>query len=859
MRFIRFTIVIFVTLYCTHVYSQTQKGVVKTRGRMTGNGAVIAGSRLPGTLVKIKGGNGVVSQQDGTFTLSLPEKRFVVEEVVKNGYALVDPELLFRQQHYSVSPLVLLLEQPGQQLKEKLAVARNIRRTLEAQLEQREKKIEAMKLSEADYLKEMQKLQQLQSNDKLIDDLVSHYAQIDYDETNATERQLADFILNGRLTEADSLLHAKGDINGRIEQWRKHEQANMQLEAKIKKEQDLLSQSRSIEKEELRRLGRECYSRYEIALLRCRLDSAAHYIALRASLDTTNIDWQNDAGRFFFDYIGDDDKARHFYHCSLQQALKQYGAKSGEAMVAYSNMAAIFKKGKGDDYSLFERYMKQAITICQSLFGEEHAYNAVLCNNMGLQALETGNYEGAKEYLSKALEICEMNRLKEPLTVISVYNNLGSVCYENVDFKHAESYFKKALAIADSIAEKDEPLLAQLHDNLGNTQNCRENYDEALQHHRQALSIRRKVFGEDHRSTAVSYNNMGSVYYHQRLYTQAMECFQKAFAISKESKYGGRDLQTSIFNNIGLVHYKQDDYERAKACFQNALNRCDSITIPGRKSMAVVLNNLGHVCFGNKEDSLALSYFRNAVEVKDGYSTRLEFTEKNIKLLYLIFENYDKSFQKFYSYSGDKFFGYSDDNIMEICLSGAICEQKEFYLKAIEPYYRIFRYFAPRHSKPAYFDFDREGFGAQAPSSKDIIQLRYSIVREDAIKKDISKDIDFYVRLVEARTQKYGANHLSTAIAQTSLAAAYLYVNKNIYRAKKILEDALSIRLAHSENFLSIAIGYMALGRACYEARDYPAARENYKKAMELIKSELGETNVIVQELTKDLDSMRNN
>ena len=74
------------------VTAQTQKGVVKTRGKMI-NGQHVPGKGLPGAVVSIKGHNDVgVKNNNGSFSFPVEEKRFVVDSVKKKDYELVDAD-----------------------------------------------------------------------------------------------------------------------------------------------------------------------------------------------------------------------------------------------------------------------------------------------------------------------------------------------------------------------------------------------------------------------------------------------------------------------------------------------------------------------------------------------------------------------------------------------------------------------------------------------------------------------------------------------------------------------------------------------------------------------------------------------
>lgn len=65
-------LLIFVPLWVMLASAQTQQGYVKTKGRMGSNGTVIPGTRLPGAMVTVRGGNAVVSGNKGFIDIMVP-------------------------------------------------------------------------------------------------------------------------------------------------------------------------------------------------------------------------------------------------------------------------------------------------------------------------------------------------------------------------------------------------------------------------------------------------------------------------------------------------------------------------------------------------------------------------------------------------------------------------------------------------------------------------------------------------------------------------------------------------------------------------------------------------------------------
>ena len=139
-------------------FAQTQYGYVKTKGRMV-NGKHVPGQGLNGATVSIKGCTPVlVKSNDGSFSFPIPSQTFMVQQVQKKGYELVDADALKKSYTYSSNPICLVMETPEQQTQDQLDSERKIRRTLQRQLQQREDELEALKEAHGITLEEYQRL-----------------------------------------------------------------------------------------------------------------------------------------------------------------------------------------------------------------------------------------------------------------------------------------------------------------------------------------------------------------------------------------------------------------------------------------------------------------------------------------------------------------------------------------------------------------------------------------------------------------------------------------------------------------------------------------------------------------------------
>lgn len=580
--------------------AQTQQGYVKTPGRLSNNGQVIAGKRLSGATVQVKGRSAVVSDANGTFSFPIPANKFTIQSVKKQGYVLTDPEATTRQYSYTTTPLILVMETPNQQADNKLANERKIRRTLQRQLQEKEDEIEAMKaqnkITQEEYQKKLQQLYaEQESNEKLISDMAERYSQIDFDQLDEFNLRISDCIINGRLTEADSLLRSKGDINTRIAQLNQHHDANEQAQATLDK-------SKAMEQKNRDDIAQDCYNYFQKFLMENQNDSAAHYLELRAAIDTTNIEWQNAAGRFIESYLANYNLAMEFYQRGLHQSITQNGEQNDYTATFYNNIGSVYSHQ--GDYSQALEYHQKALGIWEQLYGPDHPIVTIANNNIGNVYYDLGDYEKATEYYEKSLAIA---------VIIDHLIEKGTV---TIDEQTNNSY-------------KDH--LATSINNFGNLLGSQSNDLKALELFNRSLAIWESIYGQDHPKVALSYNNIGWVYNKLGDYTQALEKFQKALEIFKRVLGLNHPYVAATYNNIGNVFYEQGDYNKALEYFQKALDIRERVYGTDHPDVAFDYNYIGAIYYHQCDYAKALEYFKKSQTIYESLSDNDEAKTRNIK------------------------------------------------------------------------------------------------------------------------------------------------------------------------------------------------------------------------------------
>ena len=507
--------------------AQTQQGYVKTKGRMDAQGKLIPGQGLKGATVCVQGRTAVlVNKDDGSFSIPLTEEQFRLDSVMKKGYQLVDRDACPKTYHLSKNPLYIVMETPDRQLQDQLTAEKKIRRNLQKQLQDREDEIEDLRaqqrISDEAYRQALQQLYQEQGqNEQLVKDMAQRYAELDYDQLDAFYRQVSFCIENGQLVKADSLLRTKGDVTRQVEE-------QLQISQAIQKQEAELSKAKTAHAVEQEELARRCYSYFETYAAQHRNDSAAYYLELRAKLDTTCVEWQNEAGLFVCDYLADYNTALGYYHTALKHVLATDGLTSRWTAVLFDNIGAV--SSYIGDYDSALDFYKKSLTLTKLQFGEDHPETAQCYNNIGVALSNLGKYDKALEYLHKAS------------------------------------------AIWESVLDDNDPDLAQCYNNTGSAYYYLGEVDKALEYHSKALEIRKNAYGESHPTVAIDYNNIGTVYTDQGAFDKAMTYLAKALDIWK-TVLGERHPDVAQgYNNMGVVHYLQGHYEEATGYFERALD-----------------------------------------------------------------------------------------------------------------------------------------------------------------------------------------------------------------------------------------------------------------------------------------------
>ena len=405
-----------------------------------------------------------------------------------------------------------------------------MRRELQRRLQQREDEIEEMQIS----LDEKNRLlaqinQQREDNEKIIAQMSAYYATIDYDQLDSFQQRVTQLLENGELERADSLLRTRGNMTDRIRQMRQEQEAEAKEEKELAKQQQFIDQADEGVQKNVETAATDCQNFIERFEKVHQYDSAARYYELRAKLDTNNLEWQIEAGIFYYDKIGDYDKAQRYFS-------RAYLLASVSSNLETARMAPMCQAYEGRALMMKSRY-QQAIDMLQMSL--KHCIGGEIVNRQialmcqislaDIYAL-SGKCDEAKSQYEKVLKELEKNDGDKALSA-SAYTGLAYLMKQRGKYKDAINYIEKAFQLYEKNDGLDPYGLA-----MANVVKAKNNKnDEALKCYQEALEFAKDNISDRHPFNALIYLNLGLTQEKMKERAKALENYQKAKSIAEKA------------------------------------------------------------------------------------------------------------------------------------------------------------------------------------------------------------------------------------------------------------------------------------------------------------------------------------
>lgn len=773
-----------VAIIATTVSAQTQQGYVKTKGRLSSTGKVIKGTPLSGAIVQVRGRNSVMSGGNGTFSLSIPSGSFSLESVKKQGYVLNDPDILSKTYSLSKNPLVLVLDNVQQRNEERKAIERKVRSSLWADLNRRDAEIESLKEQNKITEERYRELRQLltayeDENQNIIDDMVERYSKIDYDELDNFNLEISNYILNGELLKADSLLKTKGDVHVRADEYHHMREQIAKEEEALAERNKKLEKSKEVAKKKLEDTARDCYSWYEIYKMKHMNDSAAYYLEMRAELDTTNVEWQIQEAKFLEEYLGAFSNAIRIY-----QSMISSNAIVDSATIAlcYNNIGSVY--AKMDKFHEALENIDKSLRLRLKLFGFESDEVANCYANLSYIYNRMDRFGDAINACKKSIDImAKIDGKKYKLA--TNYNTLGGIYKDTGDYSQSLECYENAIKIISENSDGTEAKLATYYNNIAGLYSQQGDISKALYNYERVLDIFRSQYGDAHYTVAIVYENIASCYRKLSHFQESKEYFEKSLEILHEI-YGNNHTEVAnLYFNLGQLEVDKSNYNEGLADMQQALNIYANINGMENSDVARCLFSIANILISVHNFDKALELHRKALAIRLAL-----FGEDNI----FVAESYEE-------------------------IASIYSQQKDFAL-ASEYLEKVKKIYVPR-------------FGVE---SLQIISLFYKYGQNLCNQKNYNEALDYYRRIVDIYSNKQYEDKHFLAVTYNQMCNAYYHTNKldsAFYFVEKAKELNKNKPTALSVNYQNIAAIYEKNG-------DYDNAIDNYKKSIALKEQAFG-------------------
>ena len=211
----------------------------------------------------------------------------------------------------------------------------------------------------------------------------------------------------------------------------------------------------------------------------------------------------------------------------------------------YVKFALIYGTDQSFDGELQVFYLKKALYITQTKFGENHPSVAEIYHNL------------AHAY-HKLLEKDHYNCFR-PNEQVEL-DSRG---------KKALKYYEKSIKIYINVLGENHPDVAFAYNSIGCFYGAVvKNYNKAIEYMHKAVQIEINAYGESHNEVGFSYINIGNFFLWQKEYRKALDYYEKACSILKIKLTTGLDgvldPETIHICKLGILHRKKEQNRQKK-------------------------------------------------------------------------------------------------------------------------------------------------------------------------------------------------------------------------------------------------------------------------------------------------------
>lgn len=805
-----------VLLFAIPVQSQEQPGKVKTIGRPGKPGAP-----LNGVVVRAHGGtNHSLSDSSGVFKLVLAHysqgQAYSLSRVSKAGYQLADSELIGRKFPYSKDvPLVISMVSTEDYRKTAEEIEAKVRDRVKVEYDARMKELEdalAQKsINEQVYQQKLLQLLDYSDNiENIIGKLVDRYAKTDYDKLDSIDRQINNYIEQGKLDEAEALILSKGSLQQRKADIERQKEDTRLLEQTV-------AQNRKEIVFKLVNLANDLYAQYEIAALRHDNVGAAKFLKERMDLDSANINWAIDYAAFIYKYMGNHNEALDIYthFMEIEKDSAQLAVLMSEIAHIHSTMAVW---DKALEYYLKVAAIREADSTLTPLL-------SVVYGNIANIYLTKENYEEGISYLKKCEELCDKFLDREGLSGVYLSQ---AILYENKgDFAKAEEMLLKSLQIRMDLFGETSYNVASVYSNLYSLSFKRGHYGQAKDYLMKEIKLNREIFGDNHPSVAENYIDLGSLEKELGKYDDVLANYRKGYDIYMQF-YGVKHPNTATALSKLSNYYSSvvTDYDKALYYGIESLNILKSIYGSQHSMVATQASNVASIYSSMANYPKAEEMYAQSIAISRRlYGEKSHYTADyimNLGVLYFTCDKLQKAEELFNDALEIYLSTYGEKHVatsMALYNLASVYEKQKDYQKAYDTLLKV-------------LDIRTDIYGKEHDNVASVYDKIGGIFYDLKIYDNAKT---FLTQALEIRKSLYGEKHEMVAQSYNNIATLYIFM-KEYVSAEKMLFESLEIKKAlYGDSHPDIATCYSNLSNLYGTIGDFDKALAYLEDALAIV------------------------
>ena len=226
----------------------------------------------------------------------------------------------------------------------------------------------------------------------------------------------------------------------------------------------------------------------------------------------------------------------------------------------YSLLTLGREAAKLGDLEKAERYHRSAVGVAEQSGNTVVLAEAV--GDLGGVLLARGRLREAKELSLKSLNLLRDSKGARYMPV--VLNNLGVIAMNTGNYVQSEAFFKEALRGVRDFPRPD-PYEARVLNNLGALYCTIQDLDKAEKAFKKAISVIEKQLGPDRAELAPFLSNLGGIYALRKKWSSAEPLLQRALSLMQQSPQPDKLNLAGVLDNLGMLeHYRKNLAESEK-------------------------------------------------------------------------------------------------------------------------------------------------------------------------------------------------------------------------------------------------------------------------------------------------------